>query len=111
MVQLVQLGAGGVMFAVAKYMNKGGFRLARIVSFLDPWADADGTGWQVIQGLYAIGSRSDFLVLDLEIVLKSIYIYLSHKMTLFSLLLLRNSALWDVRLLSFFLLFLFGEEL
>ena len=50
------------MFAVAKYMNKGGFRLARIVSFLDPWADADGTGWQVIQGLYAIGSRSDFLV-------------------------------------------------
>lgn len=62
MVHLEWFGAGGVMFAVAKYMNKGAFRLARIVSFLDPWADASGTGWQVIQGLYAIGSRTDFLV-------------------------------------------------
>ena len=51
----------GAMYVLAKYAKIGGFRLNRLVSFLDPWADAKGTGWQVIQGLYAIGSRSDFL--------------------------------------------------
>lgn len=53
------------MFILAKYFDVGGFRLARLTSFLDPWADATDTGWQVIQGLYAIGSRSDFLELGL----------------------------------------------
>lgn len=40
--------------------EKGAFRLKRITSFLDPWADAKDTGWQVIQGLYAIGSGGLF---------------------------------------------------
>ena len=55
-----QHGAGlgvGALYVAAKFFNFGGFRLGRIVSFLDPWADQAGTGWQVIQGLYAIGSR------------------------------------------------------
>ena len=38
----------------------GGFRLGRIISFLDPWADATGIGWQVVQSLYAIGSGGLF---------------------------------------------------
>ena len=58
-------GAGGIMYFMAKVLEKGQFRLARIVSFLDPWADASGTGYQVVQGLYAIGSRTDFLVYGL----------------------------------------------
>lgn len=33
------------------------YRLKRVVTFLDPWQDATGDGWQVIQSLYAIGSR------------------------------------------------------
>lgn len=33
------------------------YRLQRVVTFLDPWKDATDTGWQVIQSLYAIGSR------------------------------------------------------
>lgn len=36
------------------------FRLGRIISFLDPWADLQGTGWQVVQSLYAIGSGGLF---------------------------------------------------
>ena len=36
------------------------YRLDRIVGFLDPWADVKGTGWQVIQSLYAIGSGGIF---------------------------------------------------
>ena len=33
------------------------YRLQRVVTFLDPWKDSSDTGWQVIQSLYAIGSR------------------------------------------------------
>ncbi len=33
------------------------YRLSRVTTFLDPWSDAKGEGWQVIQSLYAIGSR------------------------------------------------------
>lgn len=31
------------------------YRLARITSYLDPWSDPLGTGFQIIQSLYAIG--------------------------------------------------------
>ena len=31
------------------------YRMDRITSFIDPWSDALGTGFQIIQSLYAIG--------------------------------------------------------
>ena len=34
------------------------YRLRRFLSFLDPWADSAGDGWQIIQSLLAIGSGS-----------------------------------------------------
>ena len=36
------------------------YRLARITSFLDPFADKQGSGWQIVQSLYAIGSGGIF---------------------------------------------------
>ena len=54
------VGAAGAMFFVAKVFGKGGYRLDRIISFTDPFADPTGTGFQVVQGLYAIGSRRAF---------------------------------------------------
>ena len=36
------------------------YRLQRVVTFLDPWQDPTGDGWQVIQSLYAIGSGGLF---------------------------------------------------
>lgn len=53
------LGISG-MFILAKYFGIGGFRLTRITAFLNPWADRQGSGWQVIQSLYAIGSGGLF---------------------------------------------------
>lgn len=53
------LGAAG-LYLMAKFTSKGAFRLARITSFLNPWADKQGDGWQVIQSLYAIGSGGLF---------------------------------------------------
>ncbi len=54
------LGAGGIGAFLVYKLTSGGsgdsFRLGRIVSFLDPFQDPLGDGWQVIQSLYAIGS-------------------------------------------------------
>ena len=36
------------------------YRLRRLITFLDPWQDPLGDGWQVIQSLYAIGSGGLF---------------------------------------------------
>ena len=36
------------------------YLLQRVITFLDPWKDATGDGWQVIQSLYAIGSGGLF---------------------------------------------------
>lgn len=36
------------------------FRLDRIATYFDPWADAQGTGYQTVQSLYAIGSGGMF---------------------------------------------------
>ena len=48
------------MYTLAKSFNIGAFRLARITAFMNPWADAKGSGWQIIQSLYAIGSGGLF---------------------------------------------------
>jgi cell division protein FtsW len=58
----VTVGGAGIvgMLALAKLTGQGKFRLARLTTFLDPWSDAKGDGWQVIQGLYAIGSGGLF---------------------------------------------------
>lgn len=60
------VGAGGGV-CIASYIvyaitsgGSGSFRIGRIISFLDPWKDATGTGWQVVQSLYAIGSGGLF---------------------------------------------------
>ena len=53
-------GLIGGMYILAKYFQKGGFRLTRITAFMNPWADAQGSGWQIIQSLYAIGSGGLF---------------------------------------------------
>ncbi len=36
------------------------YRLARVTSFMDPFKDIQGDGWQVVQSLYAIGSGGLF---------------------------------------------------
>jgi cell division protein FtsW len=45
------LGLIGIAFLIAMAP----YRLMRIISFLDPWKDPLGSGFQIIQSLYAIG--------------------------------------------------------
>jgi cell division protein FtsW len=36
------------------------YRLQRLFAFIDPWKDARGDGWQIIQSLFALGSGGPF---------------------------------------------------
>ena len=56
----IKLGVPVIVAGVLYIVKKGGFRLTRIFSFFDPWADATDSGWQIIQSLYAIGSGGLF---------------------------------------------------
>ena len=58
------------------------YRMKRITSYLDPWSDPLGSGFQIIQSLLAIGPGGLF-GLDLDKVDKSFFIYLNRKQTLY----------------------------
>lgn len=50
----VKIGVVGLLGIVALIIIAP-YRMARIVSFLNPWSDPLGSGFQIIQSLYAIG--------------------------------------------------------
>lgn len=50
-VSLGLIGLGGIVLLIILAP----YRMARIVSFLNPWSDPLGSGFQIIQSLYAIG--------------------------------------------------------
>ena len=49
-------GAACVAGAVFIFADSDGYRYNRFMSFLDPFADPLGNGWQVVQSLYALGT-------------------------------------------------------
>lgn len=58
------VGVAGLSLIFLKDLLKGdkadSFRIDRIKVFFDPWSDATGTGYQMVQSLYAIGSGGLF---------------------------------------------------
>ena len=62
---LVLLGVIALPF-LGIYINskssgeEGSFRMTRVQTWLNPWNDVTGEGWQIIQSLYAIGSGGLF---------------------------------------------------
>ena len=53
---LFPMGAGALVVAIIIEP----YRMKRFITFLDPFADTLGDGWQVVQSLYAIGSGGLF---------------------------------------------------
>ncbi len=59
-------GGGIGSIATVLYLINDTFRekfqyiVSRVIAFTDPWRDAKGDGWQIIQSLYAIGSGGLF---------------------------------------------------
>ena len=78
-------GTVGVPVLVALII-KAPYRLARVTTFIDPWQDATGKGWQVIQSLYAIGSGGLFGAGLGESKQKYLYIPEPHNDFIFSVL-------------------------
>lgn len=79
------LGLGSII-GILQMSGKGGFRLDRISTFFDPWADAQGTGYQMVQSLYAIGSGGFFGVGLGESKQKYLYIPEPHNDFIFAIL-------------------------
>ncbi len=82
------------------------YRLARVTSFLDPWKDLQGDGWQVVQSLYAIGSGGLFgrgLGHSLQ---KFLYIPEPHNDFIFSILSEELGFIGVVAVLTLFLIFI-----
>jgi cell division protein FtsW len=57
--QLLSVSLCGLLVAVISIFNNS-YQLKRIVSFLNPWQDAQGNGYQLIQSLLAIASGGWF---------------------------------------------------
>lgn len=59
LLHIVTLGAGCIsLFALALITSP--YRRERVLAFLNPWENADKGAYQVVQGLYAIGSGGIF---------------------------------------------------
>ena len=83
----VIIGAPIVALGISVLLFKGqGFRLQRFITFLDPWQDAIGDGWQIVQSLYAIGSGGIFGVGLGESKQKYLYIPEPHNDFIFAVL-------------------------
>jgi cell division protein FtsW len=59
MQQLATVGAAALPVMIYVAMSEP-YRKARLLSFINPWADKLGTGYHIIQSLYALGSGGIF---------------------------------------------------
>lgn len=98
------LGVG--MIALAQKTGKGDFRLARLLTFLDPWQDPTDSGWQVIQGLYAIGSGGLFGVGLGESKQKYLYIPEPHNDFIFAILAEELGFIGCIAVIALFAIFI-----
>lgn len=73
--------AAGVSFIVFK-----SYRFKRLMSFLDPWSDAKGSGFQVIHSFYALGSGGLFGVGLGQSKQKALYMPEPHNDFIFSII-------------------------
>jgi cell division protein FtsW len=84
--RFVLIGAAAVAGAAALLVVMAPYRMARVTSFLDPWADPFNSGFQLTQSLIAIG-RGEWLGVGLgESVQKLFYLPEAHTDFLFAVL-------------------------
>ena len=83
------------------------YRLKRILTFLNPWNDAQGAGFQIIQSLIAIGSGGFFGVGIGQSKQKFFYLPMQHTDFIFSIIAEETGFLGSSIIIFLFLLFLY----
>ena len=86
--------------------KNGAYRISRITTFLNPWNDLRGDGWQVVQSLYAIGSGGLFGAGLGESKQKYLYIPEPHNDFIFSVLAEELGFIGCVAVLILFAIFI-----
>ena len=83
------------------------YRLKRVLTFLNPWSDAQGAGFQIIQSLIAIGSGGFFGVGIGQSKQKFFYLPMQHTDFIFSIIAEETGFLGASLVIMLFLLFLY----
>ncbi len=83
------------------------YRVQRILTFLNPWEDPQGTGFQIIQSLIAIGSGNVTGVGIAQSKQKFFYLPMQHTDFIFSIIAEETGFLGACLLIVLFLLFLY----
>ena len=83
------------------------YRIKRILTFLNPWTDAKGSGFQIIQSLIAIGSGGFFGVGIGQSKQKFFYLPMQHTDFIFSIIAEETGFIGASTILFLFLLFLY----
>lgn len=101
----VSILGGGIIIS-ALLTGKGVFRITRLITFIDPFKDVQGAGWQVVQSLYAIGSGGLFGVGLGNSTQKYLYIPEAHNDFIFSIIAEELGFLGCVFVIILFALFI-----
>ncbi len=96
---MIPVGIGLVMYKP--------YRLKRVLTFLNPWADPQGAGFQIIQSLIAIGSGSFWGVGISHSKQKFFYLPMQHTDFIFSIIAEETGFIGSSFLILLFLLFLY----
>lgn len=83
------------------------YRLKRIATFLDPWADPQGAGFQIIQSLIAIGSGSLWGLGISQSKQKFFYLPMQHTDFIFSIIAEEVGFVGSSFIVSLYVLFLY----
>jgi cell division protein FtsW len=83
------------------------YRLKRIITFLDPWSDQHGAGFQIIQSLIAIGSGRWAGVGIAHSKQKFFYLPMQHTDFIFSIIAEETGFIGSLFIITLFVLFLY----
>ena len=98
--------AGALLPVITALIAYKPYRLKRVITFLDPWSDPRGSGFQIIQSFIAIGSGSWYGLGIGNSKQKFFYLPMQHTDFIFSIIAEETGFLGSVFLVSIYMLLL-----